>query len=110
VVQAVRQNIRQLDGSVSQGWFFREVVKVECPLTTPQHSFTRSDWCLCLREIVARLLLCTYLFKTDLRFLSTGRPRTGALPAETPASMEEELWWMRPALADASVEQQKWFS
>lgn len=33
-----------------------------CVVTTPQHSFTRSGWCLCLRGIVARLLRLTYLW------------------------------------------------
>jgi hypothetical protein len=43
------------------GLFGRAVANVRCPLTTPQHNFTKTDWCLCLRGIFARLLLCTFL-------------------------------------------------
>jgi hypothetical protein len=54
------------------------------PSTTPQHSFTKTGWCLCLRGIVACLKRLTCLSKRDSMSKRTGCLRAGTLPAETP--------------------------
>jgi hypothetical protein len=57
----------------------------------PQHSFTKTGWCLCLRGIVACLLRLTCLSNRDWELLRTGCLRAGKTPAETPVDGTEEL-------------------
>jgi hypothetical protein len=66
--------------------------------TTPQHSFTKTGSCLCLRGIVACLLRLTCLFNRDRESLRTGCLLAGAAPAETPV-----VGWTRGAVADGGL-------
>jgi hypothetical protein len=52
---------RSLSGPDSEDWVYGD----GGPSTAPQHSFTKTGWCLCLRGIVACLLRLTCLFNRD---------------------------------------------